>query len=114
VLVLENHREQREAEHGDSPHILHARESLQAGRERIRHLVFNLLRAATHPVRIDEHLILREVRNGVHGRLEHRAHAERDEQQRSAEHEEAILQTPFDDALNNSASRIVVMSRAFT
>ena len=54
------------------PHVLHTREPLQARRERIRHLVFDLLRTAAHPVGIDEHLVFREIGNRVHGRLEHR------------------------------------------
>ena len=102
--VFENYRDERESEHRSGAHVFHTRQTLEAGGERIRHLVFHLLRTATHPVCIDEHLVFREVGNGVHGRRGNGADAERHEQQHAARDEEAVSQTPLDDAFNHGAS----------
>ena len=96
-LVLEDDRDQREAEHRSGAHLLHSGEALQAGGERIGDLVLDLLRAAAHPVGIDEHLVFPEVRDGIDRREVDGADAERDEQQRGAGDEEAVSQAPFDD-----------------
>ena len=99
--LLEDDCDERETEHRGRAHVLDARKPLQTGRKRERHLILDLLRAAAHPIGIDKHLIFREVGNGVHRRLEHRPHAKCDEHQRAAKHEEAVLQTPPDDAGNH-------------
>ena len=77
-LVLEDDGGEREAEHGSGAHFLHSGESLQTGGEREGHLVFHFLRAAAHPVGIDQHLVFRQIRDGVHRREVNGADAKRD------------------------------------
>ena len=68
-LVLEDDRDQREAEHRVRAHRLHARESLEIHRERIGDLILDLLRTAPGPVGEDDHLVLAQVRDGIDRRV---------------------------------------------
>ena len=99
---LEDDREEGEPKHGSRAHILDSGEPLQAGGKRESHLILDFLRTAPHPVGVNEHLVFSQVGDRVHRRPEHRAHAERDEHQRAAQHEETILQAPFDEAGDHS------------
>ena len=54
---LEDDGQQREAEHRTGAHLLDPGQTLQAGGQRIGHLVLHLLRAAAHPFAIHQHLV---------------------------------------------------------
>ena len=111
-LVIKDDGDQREAEHGGGTHFLDASQPLQAGGKRKGDLVFHLLRAASHPLAIHEHLVLRQVRDGVHRCEADGAHAERDNQQRGAKNQETVLQAPVDDELDHGRLSPVLISLA--
>ena len=69
--------------------------------QRISDLIFNFLRAASHPIGINDDLVFAQIRNRIHGRLIKRAHAKTGEQQRAANDEKAVSQRPFDDAIDH-------------
>ena len=96
-LLVENHRQQREAEHGIGAHRLHPGEALEVHGERIGDLVLDLLRAAARPVGEDDDLVFAEVRNGIHGRAAQLEKADGDDDEDAARDEEAVAQRPCDE-----------------
>ena len=99
--ILEDDGHQREAEHRGRAHLFHPGLPLQSAAERKGHLVLHLLRAAAHEVGIHQHLVLGQVRDGIDRRELHGADAQRDDQQRGAEDDEAVLEAPLDNFLNH-------------
>jgi hypothetical protein len=93
-----NHRVVRLARRADG---LDSREALQAHRERIRDLVLDLLRAAPHPVREDDHLVLGEIRDRVDGRPLERPDSRERRRRDEEEHEQAVPGAPLDDAVDH-------------
>ncbi len=102
-LVIENNRDEREAEHGIGADGLHARESLQIHRERICDLILDLLRAAPRPVGEHDDLVFAQVGNRIHRRAINGADAEADEQRHAAKHQEAVAQRPLYDAIDHGS-----------
>src|SRR5207245_2220610 len=103
-LVLEDDRDECEAEHrvrADGPH---AGQALKVDRERIGDLVFDLLRTPSRPVGEDDDLVFAEVRDGVHRRAEDGADGPADDQHRRAGDEVPVPQRPFHDAINHEES----------
>ena len=75
-VVLEDDRDHREVEFGGRADGLDAGQPLQFERQRIGDLVLDLAGAAAHPVGEDDHLVLAQVGDGVHRRVEHGVDAE--------------------------------------
>ena len=67
-VVVEDDVDHRKAERRLRADDAHAGEALQVHRQRIADLVFHFLRAVTRPVREDDDLVVREVRNRIDGR----------------------------------------------
>ena len=68
--VIENHVDQREAEERVGPHRLDARRREQLGDDRVGDLVLDDVGAAVFPRRVDDHLNVGQVGNGVERRVE--------------------------------------------
>ena len=68
--VLEDHVDQREAEERVGPHRLDARRREQLGDDRVGDLVLDDVGAAVFPRRVDDHLNVGQVGNGVERRVE--------------------------------------------
>ena len=105
-LVLENDRDQREAEHRSRAHRLHARESLQIHRERIGDLILDLLRTAPRPVGEDDHLVLAEVGNGIDRRAKTARTPQPIRNSVATNDEEAVAQRPFDEAIDHGFTSV--------
>ena len=84
---------------------LHSGETLKVRGKRVSHLIFDLLRAATRPIRKDDHLVFAEIRNGINRGVAHCPDAPCNDQQRAARNEEAIPQGPVDQPRNNAPGR---------
>lgn len=65
--LIENDGDERKPEHGVRAYGLDGGESLKIDGEGIGDLVLDLLRAASWPIGVDEHLILAEIRDGIDG-----------------------------------------------
>ena len=100
-VVLEDDVDHREVEFARRPHRLHAGQPLQVDRERIRDLILDLARAAPHPIGEHDHLIFREIGNGVDRRVDDRVNAPGNDDQRRENHDEAIADREFDDFFNH-------------
>ena len=74
-LLVEDDVDHREVELARRPYSLYPRKALQLDGQRVSDLVLDVLRAAAHPVGKDDHLVLRQVGNGVHRRMQHRVEA---------------------------------------
>ncbi len=68
--VIEDHVDQREAEERVGPHRLDARRREQLGDDRVGDLVLDDVGAAVFPRRVDDHLNVGQVGNGVERRVE--------------------------------------------
>jgi hypothetical protein len=67
-VVLEDDRDHREVEFGRGADGFYTGEPLQLSRQWVGDLVFDFARAAAHPVGEDDHLVLAEIGNRIHGR----------------------------------------------
>ena len=99
--VLEDHVDHREAEGGGGADHPHARQSLEAHRERIRDLVLHFLRRAARPVGEHDHLVVGQVRDGVDGRGEQRPVPPAPEEQEEGDHEDAVPQRRVDQPVDH-------------
>ena len=82
----------REAKGRGGPHHAHPRQALEAHGQRVGDLVLHFLRRAAGPVREDNHLVVREVRNGVNRHGAQRPIAPASQQQEPGDHQEPIAQ----------------------
>ena len=71
-VVLEDDGDHREVELRGRAHGLDAGQPLELERQRVGDLVLDLPRAAAHPVGEDDDLVLAQVGDGVHRRVERR------------------------------------------
>ena len=106
-VVLEDDIDHREVEFARRPHAFDARQALQVDRQRIRDLIFDLARAAAHPIGEHDHLIFGEIGNGVDRRVDDRINPQTHHDQRRDEHHEAIADRELDDFFNHEFSLVV-------
>ena len=102
-VVLEDDVDHREAERRLRADDAHAGEALQVHRQRIADLVFHLLRAVTRPVREDDHLVVRQIRNRVDRRGAQRPPAPAGEADEQGHHDEPVLQREFDESIDHES-----------
>ena len=103
-LVLEDHRQEGEAEHGAGAYRLDPGQSLQGHRQGVGDLVLHLLGRAARPVRVDDDLVLREVRDGIDGDALEGEQAPGAEGDEAAQDQEAVVQRPMDEAVDHWTS----------
>jgi len=115
VLVIEDHVDHGEAEHREGADRLEAGRTLQHGGERVGDLVFDVLRRTAGPVGEDELLVLADVRDGVDGdRIArdqllfhlkgHDPIAPQQDEGENQEHNQLVLETETDDAVDQTAA----------
>ena len=68
--VLEDDVDERHAEEGEPAHDLRSRHGQHCGRQRIGDLVLDHLRSLTRIFRVDDHLGVGEIRNGVERQMD--------------------------------------------
>ena len=114
-LVLEDDVDHREAERRLRAHGTDAGESLEIGRQRIRDLILDLLRAVARPVGEDDHLVVGEVGNRVDGRGPQRPPAPPGQGKREEDDESPVTQRAIDqvrDHLKTPSCRGRALTRA--
>ena len=72
----------------------------------MRYRILDQIGAATHPIRRDDHLHVRDIGHGVQRRLRHRPDAPHCENKGAGEHQEPIRRTPIDNACNHLLLRV--------
>ena len=100
-VVLEDDGEEGEAEHGGGAHRSHPGQALEGDGEGVGDLVLHLLGRAPGPVGIDDDLVFRQVRDGVDGHPLHGHQPPGAEGEEAAEHQEAVMQGPADEAIDH-------------
>ena len=100
--ILEDDRDHREIEFGGRANGADAGQPLQFARQRISHLVFDLAGRAPHPVGEDDHLVFRQVGNGVHRRIQHRVDACHRQCRRDDQHQEPVANRRFNQFFNHA------------
>jgi hypothetical protein len=109
-LFVEDQEDHREAERGAAADFLHAGHTEQRDRQRIGHLVLDVLRRTAGPLGEHDLLVLAEVRNGVHRHrvarhpigvpVERRNRdARADDRQHQQGHDELLLEEKADHAV---------------
>ena len=96
--VLEDDVDERLAKAGLAAYELHLRRSDEAGRNRIRDLVFDEVRGAALPFGGYDDLHVADVRDGVQGRACERPDAAGDAEDHKNGDEESVAAAGFDDA----------------
>ena len=100
-VLLEDHGDKREAEHGGGADGLDAGEALQVDRHRIGDLVLDFLGAAPRPIGEHDHLVLAQVRDRVHRRVVQGADAPPNRQQDGANHQKAVAEGPLNQPVDH-------------
>lgn len=103
-VVLEDDGNHRVVELGDRAHRLDAGQPLELERQRVGHLVLDLLGAAAHPVGEDDDLVLAQVRDGVHRRVEHGVDCKYGQGGRQNHHQIAVTDRILDEFFNHGTS----------
>jgi hypothetical protein len=96
--VLENHVHERHAKVREPADHLGARHGEKRRRQRIGHLVFDDLWRLARIFGVDDDLGVREIRNGIQRRLEHRVDTDADDEQRRKQDQEDVARGEFDQA----------------
>ena len=88
------------AEIGEAAHVLHLGRAQHGGDDRIGDLVLDDVGAAV-PARVDDHLGVAEIRDGVERDGLHRPPARHGGRRHEQEHEEAVVRRELDDAVDH-------------
>ena len=96
-LVVEDHVDHREAEGGGGAHGLHHGQSLQVDRQGVGHLVLHHLWGTAGIVGKDDHLVVGQVRDGVHGRIVDRPDPPADDEGEDHQDDDPVSGGVFDD-----------------
>ena len=99
--VFEDDVDHREPEGGRRAHDAHAGQALQAHGQRIRDLVFHLLRRASRPISKDDDLVVAEVRNRVDRRGQQRPVAPDSQEREQAENQETVPKRHLDQPVDH-------------
>src|SRR5207249_11962689 len=99
--VLKDHVDKRVSYHGDATDVLDLGRSNQGGDNRIGDLIFHNLRASARPLAVDNHLHVREVRDGVQRHAQEGPDAPGRGEKDEEEDQEFITRTVFDDFVNH-------------
>ena len=101
--VFENHVHERHTEHGLSADGRDARRSEHRADDGIGDVVLDQVGRATHPFRKNDHLHVREVRDGVEGRVAQGQDAPCGRKPDEQERRQTVLRAPGDDPPDHGA-----------
>ena len=99
--VLENGVDEGEPEIGKAAHGLDPRGRDEGGHDRVGDLVFDQVRAAAFPGRVDDHLHVGDVRYGVERDVPQRIHPAQGQQQHRRKHQKPVVGAAFYDFLDH-------------
>ena len=100
--VLEDDVDHREAKGRGRPHHAHAGQPLEADRERVGDLVLDLLRRAARPVGEDDHLVVRQIGDGVDRDGQQRPVPPARDQQKARDDEKPIAQCGINEPVDHA------------
>ena len=96
--VLEDDIDERHAEEREAAHDLRARHREHGRGQGIGDLVLDHLRRLPRILRVDDHLRIREIRNGVERQMRQRVEAGGGGKGRAEEHQQQVARRPRDEA----------------
>src|SRR4029079_15492070 len=88
--------------------------ALQVGGERVRDLIFNLLRSVPGPVGKDDHLVVREVWNRVDRGRANCPPAPASQAEVERDHDETVLQCNVNEAIDHEPQHVSCRARTRT
>ncbi len=102
--ILEDHVDEREPEETIAANIRHVGNRKHRGRQRISDLVFNRLRIAALPRRVDDNLHVRQIGNGINRNRIGRPSTDHRNQHREDADQKPIIDAPSDELTNHGFS----------
>jgi hypothetical protein len=106
--VLENDIDKAESVKGIAAHHLGLRHGEHLGRDGIGDLVLHDLRRLAGPLRVDDHLHVRQVGDGVEGNVAHGIKAAEHEHNRAEKNNEFVLERKIYDAFEHVRPLVLV------
>src|SRR5262249_11422956 len=101
--ILEDHIDERVAHHALAAYVAHVRRREKRGDDGISDLVLDQIGTTSRPLRRDDDLRVREVRNGVERRVRKRMHPPRHARGHGQQREKGSARTGGDDARDHGA-----------